>query len=128
MIVRAHGIDPAMLCPTCPCPHPHPAHAILAALQDGDVDAALERGLLTATPCPDCHPACSQALQRARDVRRFALAARERHRARLARLARWQEERERARRTTANTTSAALPPAAAAALARALAKARARRP
>ncbi|WP_343122286.1 MULTISPECIES: hypothetical protein [Thermomonas] len=117
-------------CPTCSCAAKHPAHAVLAALGDGDMDAALTLGLLDAAPCPSCASACSARLTEARDARRFALAARQRHRARAERLARIKTERDAARRTTVVTTAQqatpALPAAAADALARALAKAKAR--
>src|SRR5690606_29675539 len=113
----------------CACTQAHPAHALLAALRGDDLDAALALGLLDAQPCPDCAPDCSARLVEARDARRFALAARERHRARAARLARIKAEREAARRpvaapATQQATPVALPSAAADALARALAKAK----
>lgn len=124
----------ALPCPGCACTQAHPAHALLAALRGDDLDAALALGLLDAQPCPDCSPDCSARLVEARDARRFALAARERHRARAARLARIKAEREAARRPaplpastpTAAQAAPALPSAAADALARALAKAKAR--
>jgi hypothetical protein len=114
-------------CPLCGCTEAHPAHAILAALHEGDLDAAIERGLLEADPCPDCTKACWLRLSAARDERLRALAARERFRAREARLARRATEREAARNTAAKQP-AALPPAAAAALARAKARAAGRSP
>jgi hypothetical protein len=109
-------------CLLCDCTEAHPAHAILAALREDDLDAALQLGLLEALPCPRCEPACASILVAARDARLRALAARERFRAREARLARRAAEREAARATAARQP-AALPPAAAAALARAKAKA-----
>ncbi|WP_240096824.1 hypothetical protein [Thermomonas flagellata] len=117
-----------MACRDCGCRAPEgaPAHAILAALAVDDLDAALRLGLLEAAPCAGCAPACRERLQAARDARLRALAARARHRARVARLARLQAEREAVRRAPASP--GALPPAAAAALARALEKARQRRP
>jgi len=118
-------------CPACACAQPHPAHALLAALREDDLDAALALGLLDAQSCPACAPECGRSLAAARDARRFALAARERHRARAARLARLQAERQAARRAVqapASPQAPALPAAAADALARALAKAKARRP
>ena len=102
---------------------------LLAALHADDLDAALSLGLLDAQPCPTCTPECSTHLLAARDARRFALAARERYRSRTTRLARIKTEREAARRPHAApvaTQSVALPTAAADALARALAKAKAR--
>ncbi len=119
-------------CPNCSCAATHPAHALFAALCENDLDAALALGLLDAAPCPSCAPACGARLIAARDARRFALAARQRHRARAARLARIKAERDAARRPVAAPTTQqaapALPTAAADALARALAKARARHP
>jgi Na+-translocating ferredoxin:NAD+ oxidoreductase RnfC subunit len=109
-------------CPLCACIETHPAHAILAALREDDIDAAIERGLLDAQPCPCCEDRCSNLLIEARDSRLRAVAARERFRAREARLARRAAERDAAR-TNAARQPAALPPAAAAALARAKAKA-----
>ena len=121
-------------CPTCHCTQVHPAHALLAALRDDDLDAALTLGLLEAQPCPCCVSECNRLLAAARDARRLALAARQRHHARAARLARIKAEREAARRPapapastpTAQQAAPALPTAAADALARALAKAKAR--
>lgn len=117
-------------CIHCGCTNQAAAHAVLAALRDDDVDAALDLGLLDLVPCPGCRGDCNALLVQARDERRFALAARERHRARNARLQRLAAERE-ARRAPAATTASptpALPAAAAAALARAKAKAAARKP
>jgi len=124
-------------CPTCPCTQEHPAHAVLAALRDGDLDAALALGLLDMTSCTDCDAACNDTLIAARDSRRFALAARDRHRARARRLARIKAERAAARRATQPTPAATgngqphpvavdLPQAASDALAKALARARER--
>ena len=109
-------------CPLCTCVEASPAHAILAALREDDLDAAIELGLLDALPCPRCTSVCASTLIAARDARLRALAARERFRARERRLARRVAEREAAR-ATAGKQPAALPPAAAAALARAKAKA-----
>jgi hypothetical protein len=103
---------------------------VLAALRDFDVDAAIELGLLDSAPCPGCHDDCNALLLQVRDERRFALAARDRHRTRNARLQRRAAERD-ARRVpvaTPASTAPALPPAAAAALARAKAKAAMRKP
>jgi hypothetical protein len=123
--------DTLMTCPVCGCTHADPAHAIAQALQADDLDAALQLGLLDAAPCAGCDAACTARLVEVRDARRFALAARERHRARDARLQRRKAEREAARRPMAASDAAqapALPSAAADALARALAKARERTP
>ncbi|MCC7095713.1 MAG: hypothetical protein IT472_00825 [Thermomonas sp.] len=118
-------------CPTCPCASNHPAHAVLIALGEDDLDAALALGLLDAQPCPGCAAACNAALVAMREARRFALAARGRHRARAARLGRIQRERDAARSPrqvpdATSTPTPALPSVAAEALARALAKAKAR--
>lgn len=117
-------------CSTCTCALEHPTHALLAALREDDLDAALALGLLDAQPCPSCASECGAKLIEARDARRVALAARERHRARAARLARIKAQREAARRPVAapaaQQAAPVLPAAAADALARALAKAKAR--
>ena len=99
-----------------------------AMLMADDLDAALQLGLLDAQPCPGCDGGCNARLIEARDARLVALAARERHRARDARLQRRKAERQAARAPAATIASAApaLPSAAADALARALAKARER--
>lgn len=118
-------------CALCGCLAPAAAHAILAALAEDDVDRALDLGLLDAPPCAGCARGCNTRLIAVRDERRRALAARERFRARQARLERRAREREAARTpppTDAARPSAALPPAAAAALARALARAGSRKP
>ena len=119
----------AMTCPFCACTQPHPAHALLAALREDDLDAALDHGLLDAQPCPGCDAACNAQLIEARDARRIALAARERFRARGERLARRKAEREAARAPVPSPSpvkAPALPATAADVLARALAKAAAR--
>lgn len=97
------------------------AHAIAAALADDDLDRAMTLGLLEPSGCVACADNCNARLQQARGARLRALAARERHRARNARLARRTAERD-ARRTASQRVSS-LPPAAAAILARAKAKA-----
>lgn len=117
----------------CKLPQDGGAHAIAAALATDDVDAALQAGLLASEPCPGCTDACRQALTVARDARRIAMAARDRFRAREARLARRKEERRRRATPARNDASdhpaatPSLPPAAAAALARARDKAAGRR-
>ncbi|WP_407910035.1 hypothetical protein [Lysobacter claricitrinus] len=97
-------------------------------LRVDDVDRAIAAGLLDIDACAGCAPTCTAALLSARDDRRFALAARERFRAREQRLARRAAEREAARTTppaaSATTAKPTLPPAAAAALQRALARAK----
>lgn len=117
--------------PSSPCPHcDAPALAALAdAVAADDIDRAIALGLLDFVPpidtCARCAPRL-QAILIARDARRRALAARDRHRAREARLAERAEARARRRAAATPTPSAAapaLPPGAAAALARARAKA-----
>ena len=105
-------------------------HVIAAALATDDLDRAIETGLLACEPCPGCDPVCTASLLAARDARRGALAARERFRARDARLRRRAEERAARRVVVTSLTTTpgesprpALPPAAAAALARAKARA-----
>jgi hypothetical protein len=118
-------------CPACACDASAGtrAHALLAALREDDPDRALDLGLLDPSiACPGCSDACQAAIGAARLQRESALAARERHRARNARLERRQGERAERRKpvmttTTTTTTAPALPPAAAAALARAKARA-----
>jgi len=98
----------------------------VAALAVDDVDGAIDAGLLASDGCDGCTPACAMSLAAARDERLAALAARERFRAREARLSRREQERMARRSPAANPTPsprAALPPAAAAALQRALGKA-----
>lgn len=120
-----------MHCPACTCDASAGtrAHALLAALREDDPDRALELGLLDPSiACPGCSDACQAAIGVARLQRESALAARERHRARNARLERRQRERTERRKpatitTTAATPAPALPLAAAAALARAKARA-----
>jgi hypothetical protein len=109
---------------------------VAAALRVGDIEAALDAGLLEASPCPTCSVDCTATWQAVRDARLVALAARERFRTREARLARRQQERDARRAGTrpgpadAETSprAPALPTAAAAALARAKARAAGRTP
>lgn len=115
-------------CPVCGCGHRQgaAAHAIAAAVAADDVDQAIELGLLDHTACAKCAPQCVERVQRIRDERLNALAARERYRARQTRLQRragaLQAKRSAAApETTAKTST--LPTAAAAALARAKARA-----
>lgn len=119
-------------CPFCGCSDMHGAnaHAIAAALAGDDLDRAIETGLLAAMPCAGCTDLCNARIIAARDARRSALAARERYRARQARLARRAEERAAARTAPVTATpeaQPALPSAAAAALERAKARAAERR-
>lgn len=100
--------------------------AIVDALTRDDLDAAMRAGLLDWNGCADCArraglaPAQTANLAAVREDRLRALAARERHRARNARLE--ARAHERAQRRQKASTSA-LPHAAAAALARARARA-----
>ncbi|MGH8086042.1 MAG: hypothetical protein ACREPV_12325, partial [Lysobacter sp.] len=79
----------------CGCSDPRGAatHVIAAALAVDDLDRAIEAGLLACAPCPGCDPVCRASVVATRDARRDALAARERFRARDARLRRRAEER-----------------------------------
>jgi len=103
---------------------------LLQFVLDDDLDAALSAGLMDYQPQPgddlldDAHPELPQRLQHAQQQLAAAWAARERHRARAARLARRNAERE-ARRAPppAPDSKPALPSAAAAILARAKARA-----
>lgn len=114
-------------CPLCGCHARSPQHAIVAALAVDDLDGALDAGLLGCAPCGQCSAACVETMTAARDARQRALAARERFRARQARLQRRAQERLAARAAPAAAASTddkpALPTAAAAALARAKARA-----
>ena len=102
-------------------------HHLAALLRDDDIDAALDAGLMAYVKDDrhdlddDTHALLADAQQRLRT----AWDARERHRAREARLARRQAERDarRAKPPTPTALGPALPAAAAAALARARAKA-----
>ncbi len=105
-------------------------HASLAALAVDDLDRALAAGLLDCKGCTGCSDGCNAQLIDARDGRLRALAARERHRIRNARLL-GRVAAGAARRAVALPSMEAedaLPPAAAAALARAKAKAAERGP
>lgn len=109
-----------------PASRPDPQQ-LATLLRDGDLDAAIEAGLMdfvddTAQPVD---PPTRALLDDARQRLRAAWDARERYRARNARLQRRKAERE-ARRSPPPLPSAppALPSAAAAALARAKARVR----
>ena len=74
----------------CGCVADAPAaHAIVRALAVDDVDAALEFGLMNVPVCMACADACRARVDAARLERGAAFAARERYRARNARLADW---------------------------------------
>jgi hypothetical protein len=96
-------------------------------LQADDVDAAIEAGLMDFAPCPACDRVLATQLIEAQRKLLIAWAARDRYRARNARLA--ERAAERAAKRAAPTAESpaekksALPPAAAAILARAKAKA-----
>ncbi len=120
------------------CPHctDGPLRAIADALAADDLDRAMTLGLLDAHPqdtagCCDACVARMRMVVAERDERLRALAARERYRARQARLAERAAARARKREAAAPQASSvapALPPAAAAALARAKARVAAKRP
>ncbi|WP_368564488.1 hypothetical protein [Pseudoxanthomonas sp. UTMC 1351] len=104
--------------------------ALLRLLQSDDVDAAIEAGLMRFRPCAACErdvagymSLCAPIMEAQQRLSR-AWAARDRYRARQARLARVAAERD-ARRASApaEKEKSALPPSAAAILARAKAKA-----
>ena len=116
------------------------ARRILALLERDAVDAAIEAGLPAFVPLSTLGPDENGRLLEARDRLLAAWAARERYRARAARLQRMADDRARARSTRQVPAPAsdaghaapsldgpgarpALPPAAAAALARARARA-----
>ena len=110
-------------------PDPVDTGCVLALLRAGDIDGAIEAGLMQSGPEDDPGLAADDLmlLQAARERLQSAWAARERHRARADRLARLAAERDarRARPATA-ASKPPLPPAAASALARARAKASAK--
>lgn len=102
-------------------------HPLIEALAADDIDRALTLGLLAYESeenldlCAECSARVRTVIA-ARNERLRALAARERYRAREARLAARAEARSRKRSASTTLPSAAapsLPPAAAAALARA---------
>jgi hypothetical protein len=97
---------------------------LAALLGGGDVDAALEAGLMDFVPCPACGAGDAAAVAAAQRRLSKAWAARERFRARAARLQRIAAERaaRRAPPPLAQKPSA-LPPAAAAILEREKARA-----
>ena len=117
-------------CPVCGCTAASDAHAVAARLAADDLDAAIDAGLLDVPACSRCAPECNKGLTAARQQRLDALAARERFRARGARLARRAAARDAARAARADTAepsaSPALPSGAAAVLQRALARAKGR--
>lgn len=102
----------------------------LAALIDRDeVDAAIDTGLMDFAPCPACDPAVASIILGAQRRLAFAWAARDRYRAREARLQRIAAERAARRAPPPQAAKpSALPPTAAAILERAKAKAAQRNP
>ena len=106
-------------------------HALrLAAFVDGDeIDAAIDAGLMDFVPCPACDPAAASMVADAQRRLAFAWAARDRYRAREARLQRITAERAARRAPPPQAPKpSALPSAAAAILERAKAKAAQRNP
>jgi hypothetical protein len=110
--------------------------ALAAAVAVDDLDAAIEQGLLVFEAPAACCTACTARIATvlaARDIRRHALAARERFHARQTRLAERAEAKARRRAAVAPVPDAptqaapALPSAAQAALARAKARVAAKR-
>lgn len=104
------------------------ASRLAALLADDDIDAALEAGLMDFTACADCESSAVARIDAARQRIEQAWAARERYRARNARLVRIAAEREARRAPVVIEKKPALPPSAAAVLARAKAKAAGNRP
>lgn len=103
------------------------ASRLAALLADDEIDAALDAGLMDFVACAACEPSAVARIDAARQRIEQAWAARERYRARNARLARIAAEREARRAPVVIEKKPALPPAAAAVLARAKAKAAQRR-
>lgn len=125
------NLSPA-LSDDCPFRQDPASSALVDAVMTHDLDRAIAFGLLAFKPsshrCDHCHEAIAQLLA-ARDARKRALAARERYRARQARLAERAETRARKRAGAAPEASVAvssLPSGAAAVLARAKARAAAK--
>jgi hypothetical protein len=96
---------------------------LLHLLQEDDVDAAIEAGLMRYVPCPACGPEIATKLIDAQQALSTAWAARDRYLARKARLTRRAAERDAKRAPAIPERKNPLPPAAAAILARAKAKA-----
>ncbi len=109
-------------------PHDCAEASRLAALLAGDdIDAALDAGLMGFDACADCDPAAVARIDAAKRRIQQAWAARERYRARNARLARIAAERDARRAPVVIEKKPALPPSAAEVLARAKARAAQRR-
>lgn len=124
---------PDPLLATCPDCSSATMRMLLDAIDSDDLDRAIELGLLDVDPSCDRAQCASSiaAIVAARDARLRALAARERFRAREARLVARAEARAKRRAEAQAAPRApampALPPAAAAAFARAMAKASTKR-
>ena len=88
-------------------------------IEADEIDAALRAGLMAFTPCPACDSVQAATLLAAQQRLHNAWAARERYRARNARLALRAAEREAKRKQEVPEKRSALPAAAAAILARA---------
>jgi hypothetical protein len=96
---------------------------LLGLLQNDDVDAAIEAGLMHYVPCTACGLEVATKLIDAQQALSRAWSARDRYLARNARLARRLAEREAKRAPVVAERKSPLPPAAAAILARAKARA-----
>jgi hypothetical protein len=124
-------LAPSNLCRIC---NDDAFRALVDAVMRDDLDRAISLGLLNFEPPADGCDACASqiaTLAIARDGRLRALEARERYRARQARLAERAEARARKRKAAAPaspTVAPLLPPSVAAVLARAKARAAAKRP
>ena len=92
-------------------------------IEADEIDAALRAGLMAFTPCPACDSVQAATLLATQQRLHNAWAARERYRARNARLALRAAEREAKRKQEVPEKRSALPAAAAVILARAKAKA-----
>ena len=103
------------------------ASRLAALLAGDDIDAGRDAGLMDFAACAGCEPSAVARIDAARRRIEQAWAARERYRARNARLARIAAEREARRAPVVVEKKPALPPSAAAVLARAKAKAAQRR-
>lgn len=112
--------EPSRANPAHDCAH---AATLAEYLRADDLDAAIEAGLMRYVPCPACDPAWSARLVEAQRKLLSAWAARDRYRARNARLAKRAVERDAKRAAAVAEKKNALPPAVAAILARAKAKA-----
>lgn len=95
---------------------------LLHLLQEDDVDAAIEAGLMRYVPCPACDSGLTMKLIDAQQALARAWAARDRYLTRNARLARRAAERDAKRAPAFAERNSNLPPAAAAILARAKAR------